>query len=83
MSFKKVGEFRETKYNDTIHEVFDADLQFGAQLHRFINGGASPCSAIYSGDEQVWWTYRDGEADMIDDWQKLDRAITKEWKVHA
>ena len=79
MSYPKIGEFRETRYNDSIHEVFDAGLQFGATLHRFINAGASPCSAIYSGDKQIWWTYRDGETDMINDWQRLNEDITEGW----
>lgn len=83
MSYPKIGEFRETRYNDSIHEVFDAGLQFGATLHRFTNAGGAKCSAIYSNNEQIWWTYTDGsvyvhdEADMIKAWQDLERDITK------
>ena len=83
MSYPKIGEFRETRYNDSIHEVFDAGLQFGAVLHRFINAGGTECSAIYANGAQIWWVYTNGnalgdsESVMIKDWQNLDLDITK------
>lgn len=80
MRFEKIGTFEETRYNDTVHTVYDAGLKSGATLHRFINGGGDACSAIYIGDVQYWWTYTNGteyigdETAMIKEWNERDVA---------
>lgn len=70
MSFKKIGNFEETRYNDTTHDVYDAGLKFGATLHRFTNEAGISLSAIYVGEKQRWWckTEGDNEAVMIREW---------------
>lgn len=81
MRFKKIGTFEETRYNDTVHTVYDAGLKFGATLHRFVNEGGTAISAIYVGNDQCWWTYTSGmdhfgdEDAMIEQWNSL-----KEWE---
>ena len=55
---------------DSIHILYDADLEDGGILHRFVNPGGDECSAIYQGGMEVWWHYRENESKMIYDWNK-------------
>lgn len=83
-NYIRVGTFRDPlRPTDSIHQVYDAGLQFGAMLHKFFNGGETPCSAIYVGSQEYWWTYTKGndvlgdEANMIEQWQSLKYDITQ------
>ena len=58
------------EYNDSVHEIVDADLAKGALLHRFENSSGDKCSAIYVRKYEVWWHYREHEARMIKDWNE-------------
>ncbi len=55
---------------DTEHIIIDAALANEGMLHRFTNAGGAECSAIYRGGTEVWWHYREREAQMIRDWNK-------------
>ena len=55
---------------DSIHIIIDANLAHEGKLHRFTNPGGAECSAIYRGNVEVWWHYREREAKMISDWNK-------------
>ena len=55
---------------ETTHHLFDAALKKNALLHRFENGYKEKYSAIYLGNEERWWTYREDEARMIKDWNE-------------
>lgn len=53
---------------DKPHVVLDASLKNGARLHRFVNAAGDKWSAIFIGNEEIWWDYRDQEPRMIRDW---------------
>lgn len=55
---------------ETPHDVYDANLKGGATLHRFINPGGVPYSAIYIGNDEVWSHTRENEKRMIKDWNE-------------
>lgn len=57
-------------YDLTDHAVFDADLKEGAHLHRYINKGGCPYSAIYIGTKELMTCERDNEQNMINYWNK-------------
>lgn len=58
-------------YNDsTDHIVFDADLKNDAKLHRFVNKGGYPYSAIYIGTKELMSCERDHEQSMINYWNE-------------
>lgn len=61
---------RPEEYQDTEHTLIEAYLAQGAILHRFTNAGGEECSAIYLHRKEVWWHYRDKEAQMIRDWNR-------------
>ena len=50
-------------YNDSEHEVID--LCEGAELHRFLNGGGTPYSAIYFGSSEMYSCEREKENGML------------------
>ena len=52
------------------HDIFDAALNGGAELHRFINEGGVEYSAIYKGNREIWSCERAHESEMIADWNK-------------
>ena len=54
--------------NDSRHKLYDANLKNGALLHRFINPGNDPYSAIYIGSREIYSCERAHEADMIACW---------------
>ncbi len=56
---------------DTEHIVFDAALAHEGFLHRFTNANGEECSAIYRAGEEIWWHYREFEAEMIRDWNEV------------
>ena len=61
---------------DTPHEVVkDVALAAGAELHRFINGGGDPYSAIYYNGEEAWSCERGREDVMVREWN--DACIQK------
>lgn len=54
-------------FDDSEHEiVFSERFEDGAVLHRFINGGGVPYSAIYYGGYEAVSNKREEERDMID-----------------
>ena len=55
---------------DSIHTVIDADLAGNALLHRFTKNDVEKCSAIYIGDYEEWWHYREQEPWMIRHWNE-------------
>lgn len=55
---------------DYEHVIIDACLARGAKLHRFKNAGGAECSAIYIGDFEYWWHYRENEPYMIREWNR-------------
>ena len=55
---------------DSLHIVYDADLADEGKLHRFNNPAGIACSAIYRGNIEVWWNYREHEARMIKEWNE-------------
>lgn len=55
---------------DSEHVILDADLAGKAMLHRFVNAGGAPCSAIYVGRKQIWWDYREHEIYMLHEWNR-------------
>ena len=55
---------------DSEHTIIDAALAGEARLHRFLNHGGFPCSAIYLANREIWWHYRDHEPKMIYDWNR-------------
>lgn len=57
-------------YHDSIHIIIDANLADEGLLHRFKNGAGEECSAIYRGNKEIFWHYRDEEARMIYYWNK-------------
>ena len=59
------------RWNDfTDHTVLDADLNKGAVLHRFVNRGGCPYSAIYIGTEELMSCERVYEQKMINYWNE-------------
>lgn len=61
---------------DSVHEIIeDVILGGNAKLHRFLNGGGAPYSAIYRNGVEVWSCERNHEAKMIKDWN--DRCLQK------
>ena len=70
--FFLIGEFPSNsyRYQDSDHKVYDAGLANEEMLHRFTNPGGAKCSAIYRGQLEVWWHYRDHEARMIHEWNE-------------
>ena len=56
--------------NDSVHIVIDAYLEQNAYLHRFTQYGKIECSAIYVGDFEEWWHYREYEPWMIRHWNE-------------
>lgn len=66
--FEHIRSERNIRYGkDSSHEVYTNDLfkRYGAELHRFCNGGGQPYSAIYRGDFEEMSCERDHEDDMI------------------
>lgn len=61
-------------YGDSDHVILDADLKKGAKLHRFINRGGVPYSAIYIGSYEAFSCEREREAAMIAYWQSEDNV---------
>ena len=55
---------------DSVHTIIDADLAYEGMLHRFTNAAGDECSAIYRGNMEMWWHYREREAQMIRDWNR-------------
>lgn len=55
---------------DSEHILIDAGLAKNAVLHRYTNAGGMKCSAIYMGKTELWWHYREQEAQMIHDWNE-------------
>ena len=59
------------RLNDlTDHTVLDAVLNKGAVLHRFVNRGGCPYSAIYIETEELMSCERDYEQKMINYWNE-------------
>ena len=57
-------------YDLSGHIVFDASLKECAQLHRFVNKGGCPYSAIYIGTKELMTCKRDNEQNMINYWNE-------------
>lgn len=60
---------------DSLHMVYDADLANEGRLHRFTNAVGDEISAIYRAGSEVWWHYREHEAQMIRDWNEWGYKI--------
>lgn len=56
---------------DSVHTIIDAGLAYEGMLHRFSNEGGAECSAIYRGNMEMWWHYREHEAKMIREWNEV------------
>jgi hypothetical protein len=61
--------------NDSKHEIIDVDLRDGGMLHRFLNAGRDPYSAIYVDGEEIWSTDREQEKEMIDAWNSMSHNV--------
>lgn len=57
---------------DSEHRIFEVMLRKGARLHRFINFGGVPYSAIYIGYYEAFSCERDREQQMIDYWNGME-----------
>ena len=68
-SYIDYGDLRSP--GDSVHTIIDANLAYEGMLHRFTNGGGAECSAIYRGNMEVWWHYREHEAKMIREWNEV------------
>ena len=57
---------------DTEHEVVTGvELKGGARLHRFVNAGGVPYSAIYLHGVECWNNPRDDEKRLVSMWNAL------------
>lgn len=71
--YVKIDEAPKELFNSndlSDHTVLDADLNKGAVLHRFVNRGGCPYSAIYIGKEELMSCERDYEQKMINYWNE-------------
>ena len=57
---------------DSEHRIFEVTLRKGARLHRFINAGGVPYSAIYIGHYERFSCVREHEQQMIDYWNGME-----------
>lgn len=61
------------EFQDQEHIIIDANLPHEGTLHRFKNAKGIKCSAIYRAGQEVWWHYREHEAEMIRYWNEVYR----------
>lgn len=67
-------DFRNNKgICDGVHLVADVGLKDGAVLHRFKNPAGDKCSAVYIGNNEIIWHYREREQDMVEYWNDQGR----------
>lgn len=55
---------------DSEHILVEAFLADEGILHRFTNCAGDKCSAIYRAHREIWWHYREYEAEMIACWNE-------------
>lgn len=59
------------RIGDSNREIVESvKLKHGATLHRFKNAAGNECSAIYVGDNEIWWHYRSEEERMVKEWNR-------------
>lgn len=71
--YVKIDEAPKELFNSndlSDHTVLDAVLNKGAVLHRFVNRGGCPYSAIFMGTEELMSCERDNEQKMINYWNE-------------
>lgn len=68
---RRLRYFVARRYGDSIHEVFEAGLRGGAELHRFRNSGGERYSAVYVRGEEIWSCERGSEGDMLEMWNAV------------
>lgn len=55
---------------ESVHVLVpEIKLHDGAGLYRFTNCNGAECSAIWLGDTEMCWHYREKEKEMIDYWE--------------
>lgn len=76
--FYRIGSLSPVEFHSGIgctdstdHIVYDAALRNGATLHRFLNNGGCPYSAIYIGTSERMSCERGREQGMIDYWNQM------------
>ncbi len=63
---------------DSPHEIIDsADLPWEGVLHRFVNAGGTPYSAIYYHGIEVKCTPREFEQQMLNQWKTSGKHISE------
>lgn len=62
----------DTKYaRESAHVLVpEIELREGAGLYRFTNCNGVECSAIWLGDTEMCWHYREKEQELIDYWER-------------
>lgn len=63
-----IGKFPGWMPGDSEHDVYTDDLlkRYGAELHRFTNGGGQPYSAIYRNGVEEMSDPRERETEMLE-----------------